>query len=275
MTMPMVALNDGNEIPRIGFGAYRVVDDLTVPTLLTAFEIGYRSIDTASIYGNEVGIGRAIAESGLPRHELFVTTKLSVADMHAGRTRSALRSSLDRLSLESVDLYLLHWPAPATDAYLTAWEALEELRAEGLTRSIGVCNFGPDELRRIADLGGTTPAVNQIELHPALRNLEVERANAQHGIVTEAWGPLARGAVLGDPTIAAIARTHDRTAAQVVLRWHVQQDRVVIPKSSSVTRMRENFTIDGFTLLVDEMAAIDALDRGERIGPDPRTMNHD
>ena len=270
---PSLRLNNGDLIPQIGYGAFDITGDETTPTVLKALEVGYRSIDT--FYGNEDGVGRAVAQSGLPRDDVFIATKLTVADMLSGNVRGAMQKSLERLSLDFVDLYLLHWPAPATDSYLAAWESLEELQREGLTRAIGVCNFGEMELGRVIDLGGTTPAVNQIELHPALRNRDVESVNEKHGIITEAWGPLARGAMLTDPVIAAIAAAHSRSTAQVILRWHLQQGRVLIPKSATESRMRDNLNILDFTLSSEELGAIDELNQNERVGPDPRFKNDD
>jgi len=270
-TIPTVALNDGNAIPQLGFGVFQVPDDDTAAAVSSALEAGYRSIDTAAIYGNERGVGRAIAASAVPRDELFVTTKLWVSDLADPRT--ALRSSLDKLGLDRVDLFLIHWPAPATDAYLDAWQAMEELRTEGLTRSIGVSNFLPEHLDRIAALGGATPVINQVELHPALQNRETAAANAGHGIATEAWSPLAQGAVLGDEAGVRAADAHGVSPAQAVLRWHLQRGRIVIPKSVTPTRIAENLDVFGFDLTEAELAAIDGLDRGLRTGPHPAEFN--
>ncbi|BCJ39701.1 oxidoreductase [Actinoplanes ianthinogenes] len=271
--MNTVKLNNGVEIPQLGFGVWQVPGAGTEAAVSTALEVGYRSIDTASAYGNEAGVGRAIAASGLPRDQVFVTTKLWIADLGRAAARDALRASLDRLGLDHVDLYLIHWPAPATDAYLDAWQTLEELQAEGLTRAIGVSNFLPEHLDRVIALGGTVPAVNQIELHPALQNRATVAANAERGIATEAWSPLAQGAVLTEPAVLAAAEAHGVTAAQVVLRWHLQKGTVVIPKSVTPSRIAANFDVFGFTLTDAEIAAIDALDRDGRTGPHPATFN--
>ncbi|SNY62858.1 aldo/keto reductase [Paractinoplanes atraurantiacus] len=271
--IPAVTLNDGVTIPQLGFGVFQVPGAETQAAVSTALEAGYRSIDTASAYGNEDGVGRAIAASGLLRDDLFVTTKLWISDFGRTPTRDALRRSLDALGLDQVDLYLIHWPAPATDAYLQTWETLQELRAEKLTRSIGVSNFLPEHLDRVAALGGAAPSVNQIELHPALQNRETVAANTAHGIVTEAWSPLAQGAVLGAGPVVAAAREHGVTPAQVVLRWHLQQGRVVIPKSVTPARIAANLDVFGFDLTPTELAAIDALEDDGRTGPHPASFN--
>ncbi|GAA0448085.1 oxidoreductase [Paractinoplanes deccanensis] len=271
--IPTITLNDGVTIPQLGFGVFQVPDADTQAAVATALEAGYRSIDTAAVYGNEAGVGRAIAASGLLRDEVFVTTKLWVSDLGRTRARDALRRSLDKLGLDRVDLYLIHWPAPATDAYLEAWQTLEELQAEKLTRAIGVSNFLPEHLDRVAALGGTVPAVNQIELHPALQNRETVAANQAHGIATEAWSPFAQGAVLGEPAVVAAAGAHGVTPAQVVLRWHLQQGRIVIPKSVTPSRIAANLDVFGFELSTEELAAIDALENDGRTGPHPARYN--
>ncbi|MCW1804284.1 aldo/keto reductase [Brachybacterium squillarum] len=270
-SIPTVPLRDGTSIPQLGFGVFQVPDDETTAAVGHALEAGYRSIDTAAVYGNERGVGRAIAAAGLPREELFVTTKLWVADLED--PRAALAASLEKLGLDHVDLFLIHWPAPATDAYLGAWQTLETLRAEGLTRSIGVSNFLPEHLDRLAELGGELPVINQVELHPALQNRETVAANARHGIVTEAWSPLAQGAVLSDQAVLDAAEAHGVTAAQVVLRWHLQQGRVVIPKSVTPARIAQNLDVLGFDLSPEELTAIDALERDGRTGPHPAEFN--
>ncbi|GLW35699.1 aldo/keto reductase [Actinoplanes regularis] len=272
--LPAVTLNNGVAIPQVGFGVFQIPDAETQATVSTALEIGYRSIDTAAVYGNETGVGRAVAASGLPRDELFVTTKLWITDLGRTSARDALHASLDRLALDRVDLYLIHWPAPATDAYLEAWQGLEELYAEGLARAIGVSNFLPEHLDRVVALGGTVPAVNQIELHPALRNRATAAAGAAHGVATEAWSPLAQGgALLAEAPVVAAARAHGVTPAQVVLRWHLQQGHIVIPKSATPSRIAANLDVFGFELTAAESAAIDALDRDGRIGPHPATFH--
>jgi len=272
-TIPNITLLDGTSMPQLGFGVFQVPDDGAQASVSTALEAGYRSIDTAAIYGNEAGVGRAIAESGLARDEVFVTTKLWLDGLSREGVRPALEASLEKLGLEKVDLYLIHWPAPATDAYLAAWEGMEEIRELGLSRSIGVSNFLPEHLDRVVGLGGSIPTVNQIELHPALRAAGVEAANAARGIATEAWSPLGQGSVLGDPVLARVAEVYGVSPAQAVLRWHLQEGRIVIPKSVTESRIRENLDVFGFELTTDELAAIDGLDRDGRTGPHPAEFN--
>lgn len=272
-TIPNITLLDGTSMPQLGFGVFRVPDDGAQASVSTALEAGYRSIDTAAIYANEAGVGRAIAESGLDRDDVFVTTKLWLDGLSREGVRPALEASLEKLGLEKVDLYLIHWPAPATDAYLAAWEGMEEIRDLGMSRSVGVSNFLPEHLDRVLALGGSIPTVNQIELHPALRSAGVEAANADRGIATEAWSPLGQGSVLGDPVLARVAEAHGVSPAQAVLRWHLQQGRIVIPKSVTESRIRENLDVFGFELTAGELGAIDGLDRHGRTGPHPAEFN--
>ncbi|MCU1515704.1 MAG: hypothetical protein JWQ75_425 [Pseudarthrobacter sp.] len=272
-SVPAVVLNNGVHMPQLGFGVFQVSDDDTTTAVSHALAAGYRSIDTAAIYGNEAGAGRAIAASGIDRGDLFVTSKLWVADLGFDATLAAFESSLAKLGLDYLDLYLIHWPAPATDGYLDSWRALERLLADGKVRAIGVSNFLPGHLQRIIDLGGTVPAVNQIELHPALQQRDIAEFNAAHGVVTEAWSPLAQGAVLADPAVTAIAARHGVTPAQAILRWHLQQGRVVIPKSVTPQRIRENLDVFGFDLTAGELAVIDGLERDGRTGPHPAEFN--
>lgn len=266
-----ITLNNGVAMPQVGFGVFQVPDDETEAAVSAALGAGYRSIDTASIYGNEAGVGRAIAASGIARDELFVTSKLWNSDH--GSAVAAYDAGLERLGLDRLDLYLVHWPAPANERYLDAWAGLEELYAGGRVRAIGVSNFLPEHLRRVADLGGTVPAVNQVELHPALQQRDVVAANDALGVVTEAWSPLAQGAMLVDPTITAIADRLGRTSAQVILRWHLQQGRVVIPKSVTPSRIAENLDLAGFELTDADLVAIDGLERDGRVGPHPAEFN--
>ncbi|MFD5564565.1 aldo/keto reductase [Kitasatospora griseola] len=272
-TVPTVTLNNGVEMPQLGFGVFQVPDEETTAAVATALESGYRSIDTAAIYGNERGVGKALAASGLPREELFVTTKLWNADQGYDATLRAFDASLDKLGLETVDLYLIHWPTPARDLYLDSWRAVERLAADGRIRAAGVSNFQPAHLTRLIENGGLVPAVNQVELHPGLQQSELRAFHAAHGIATEAWSPLAQGAVLNDPAITAIAERTGKSAAQVVLRWHLQLGNLVIPKSVTPARIRQNLDVFDFTLTDDEMAAIAATDRGLRTGPDPDEFN--
>ncbi|MFF0428273.1 aldo/keto reductase [Streptomyces sp. NPDC021012] len=271
--IPTVKLNNGVEIPQLGFGVFQVPDDETTAAVSAALEAGYRSIDTAAIYGNEAGVGRALAASGLPREELFVTTKLWNADQGYDAALRAFDAGLAKLGLDYVDLYLIHWPTPARDLYRDSWRALERLAEEGRIRAAGVSNFQPEHLRRLMDGAALTPAVNQIELHPALQQSELRAFHGEHGIATEAWSPLAQGAVLDDPAIVAIAAAHGKSPAQVVIRWHLQLGNVVIPKSVTPARIRANFDVFDFVLSDEEMAAIGGLDRGLRTGPHPDELN--
>ncbi|MFJ8443671.1 aldo/keto reductase [Kitasatospora griseola] len=273
MTVPTIPLNNGVEMPQLGFGVFQVPDEETTAAVATALESGYRSIDTAAIYGNERGVGKALAASGLAREELFVTTKLWNADQGYDATLRAFDASLDKLGLETVDLYLIHWPTPARDLYPDSWRAIERLAADGRIRAAGVSNFQPAHLTRLIENGGLVPAVNQVELHPGLQQSELRAFHAAHGIATEAWSPLAQGAVLNDPAITAIAERTGRSAAQVVLRWHLQLGNLVIPKSVTPARIRQNLDVFDFTLTDDEMASIAATDRGLRTGPNPDEFN--
>lgn len=274
-TIPDVTLNNDVPMPQLGFGVFQVPDPETEPAVATAIDLGYRSIDTAWIYGNEEGTGRAVKACGVPRDELFVTTKLWNADHGYDSTLRAFDASLGRLGLDYVDLYLIHWPVPDRDRYLDTWRAFERLLADGRLRAIGVSNFLPEHLTRLFDEAGVVPAVNQIELHPYLQQAELRAFHAEHGIVTEGWSPLGQGkGLLDDPALAPIAAKHDKTPAQVVLRWQLQLGNVVIPKSVTPTRIAENLDVFGFELDTDDLAAIAALDAGRRFGPDPVTFNY-
>lgn len=272
-SIPAVVLNNGVRMPQLGFGVFQVSDDDTTTAVSHALAAGYRSIDTAAIYGNEAGTGRAIAESGIDRGELFITSKLWVADLGYDSTLAAFDASLARLGLDYLDLYLIHWPAPSTDRYLDSWRALEKLLAEGKVRAIGVSNFLPEHLQKLIGLGGTVPAVNQIELHPALQQRDTAAFNTAHGIATEAWSPLAQGSVLADPAVTDIAQGHGVTPAQVILRWHLQQGRIIIPKSVTPQRIKDNLDVFGFDLAADEIAVMDGLERDGRTGPHPADFN--
>ncbi|GLW54872.1 aldo/keto reductase [Kitasatospora phosalacinea] len=272
-TVPRVTLNNGVEMPQLGFGVFQVPDEETTAAVATALAAGYRSVDTAAVYGNERGVGRALAASGLPREELFVTTKLWNTDQGHDATLRAFDASLDALGLEYLDLYLIHWPAPARDLYADSWKAVERLAAEGRIRAAGVSNFRPAHLTRLIEAGGLVPAVNQVELHPGLQQAELRAFHAAHGIATEAWSPLAQGAVLDDPAVTAIAARTGRSPAQVVLRWHLQLGNVVIPKSVTPARIRQNLDVLDFALTADDLAALAASDRDLRTGPDPDAFN--
>ena len=264
-----VELPDGNAIPQVGFGVFQIPPDETADAVAHALRVGYRGVDTAAAYGNEAEVGEAVRASS---DAVFVTTKLWNSDHGRDRTLRAFEQSLDRLGLERIDLYLIHWPAPARDRYVETWKALTELRDGGPARSIGVSNFEIDHLERILDATGVAPAVNQVELHPRFQQSDLRGFHSGHGIVTEAWSPLAQGGVLEDPVVAELASAHSRTPAQVVLRWHLQLGNVVIPKSATPARIEENFAIFDFRLDDDAMRAMEGLDAGERIGPDPSTF---
>jgi diketogulonate reductase-like aldo/keto reductase len=270
--VPNVPLNDGEAIPQLGFGVFQVPPEDTAEVATRALLAGYRHIDTAAAYGNEAGVGQAIHAAGLERDDVYITTKCPNAEHGYEQATRALKSSLDRLEMEHVDLYLIHWPVPAHDKYVETWRALIDLREQGLTRSIGVSNFESEHLERVIEETGVVPAVNQIELHPHFQQPGLRREHAERGIVTEAWSPLAQGAVLGDPVIVEIARAHGKTPAQAVIRWHLQLGNVVIPKSVTPERIVENFDVFDFTLTAREMASIEALDAGERTGADPNTF---
>ncbi|WEV30029.1 aldo/keto reductase [Streptomyces sp. 71268] len=260
-------------MPQLGFGVFQVPDEETTAAVASALEAGYRSIDTAAIYGNERGVGKALSASGLPREELFVTTKLWNDDQGRDKTLAAFDASLDRLGLDHVDLYLIHWPTPARDLYVETYEVLEEILASGRARAIGVSNFRVADLQRLREHTGVTPAVNQVELHPALQQNELRAYHAEHGIATEAWSPLAQGAVLQDEPVVRIARSHGVSPAQVVLRWHLRSGNIVIPKSVTPERIRQNLDVFGFELSDADMSAIAGLDRELRTGPNPGTFN--
>jgi 2,5-diketo-D-gluconate reductase A len=271
-SVPYVDLNDGNRIPQLGFGVFQVPLEETAEAVTRALETGYRLIDTAAAYGNEAGVYHALKASGLDRSEVFITTKLANRDHGHDRARNAFDESLERLGGDYIDLYLIHWPIPSKDLYVETWETLCQLKEEGHLRSIGVSNFQPEHIDRIVDATGVVPTLNQIELHPRLQQPQLQRYDADHGIVTEAWSPLGKGMLLNDPVIEEIAAAHQRTAAQVVLRWHVQLGNVVIPKSVTPSRIEENFHVFDFELTDDDMQRLSELDRGERTGPDPDTF---
>ncbi|MEW1546439.1 aldo/keto reductase [Streptomyces tsukubensis] len=268
--VPSLALNNGVAMPQLGFGVWQVSDDEAVRAVSTALEAGYRSIDTAAAYENETGTGRAVAASGIPRDELFLTTKLWNSDHGYDKALRAFDASLARLGTDYVDLYLMHWPVPRRDAYVDTWRAFEKILSDGRARAVGVSNFLPEHLDRLTAETSVVPAVNQIELHPQFQQAESRAAHRRHGIVTEAWSPLGQGrGLLEVPTVAAVARKHDRTPAQVVLRWHLQSGNVAIPKSVTPSRIRENIDVFAFELDSDDLAAFAALDEGRRLGPDP------
>lgn len=269
---PNLTFNDGNTIPQLGYGVWQVEDDVAEKVVRQAFDAGFRHIDTAKIYGNEAGVGRAIAASGLSPEEIFITTKLWNADQGYESTLEAFEKSMDRLGLETLDLYLIHWQQPQQDKYVDTWKALVELQKRGRITSIGVSNFTKEGLQRIIDETGVVPAINQVELHPFFNQAELREFNASKGILTQAWSPLGQGGeLLENATVAEIAAKHDATPAQVIIAWHLAIGNVVIPKSVTESRIQENFAALDVTLDAADVEAISGLDRGAegRIGPDP------
>jgi len=271
MAVPSIGLNDDNAVPALGLGVAELSDADTERAVSAALEIGYRLIDTASAYGNEAAVGRAIAASGIPRAEIFVTTKLATADQGFQSGQDALKASLERLGMEYVDLWLIHWPAIENGKYIDSFGGMMRSQADGLTKSIGVCNFTPENLSDLIDLTFMTPTVNQIELHPLLNQAALRAVNAEQGIVTEAYSPLGVGRLLDNATVTSIASSYDKTPAQVLIRWSLQLGNVVIPRSSSPERIAENFDVFGFELSESDMAALNGLDDGTRFRPDPDT----
>ena len=271
--VPDITLNNGVTIPQLGFGVFKVRPEDTRETTLAALNVGYRHIDTAQMYGNEVGVGEAVRESGLDRSEVFVTSKLNNPYHATDDALAAFDQSLVDLDIGYLDLFLIHWPMPAVGDFVATWRAMEQMLATGSVRAIGVSNFHEPHLQRVIDEATIVPAVNQIEVHPYLVQDPLRDFCRQQGIAVEAWSPIARGRVLTDPTVVAIADKTGRTPAQVVLRWHVQRGDIVFPKSSRPERMAENFEIFDFDLTDEDMAAITGLDRGERTGPNPDEFN--
>ncbi|WP_338749535.1 aldo/keto reductase [Janibacter alittae] len=277
MTVPTLKLNDDTTIPQLGFGVFQIPPEDTKEAVLTAFEAGYRHIDTAQMYGNEKGVGEAIAESGLAREDLYITTKLNNNNHLPEDAKRSLRESLELLGLDHVDLFLIHWPLPQVHDgdYVSTWRALLEMREAGLATSVGVSNFQPDHLDRIVSETGEVPAVNQIEVHPYFTNDVAREATRRHGAQVESWSPIAQGAVLDDPVLVGIAGDVERTPAQVVLRWQLQRGDIIFPKSVTPGRIQANFAIFDFELTDEQMTAVSNLDKGEdgRRGPNPDEMN--
>jgi 2,5-diketo-D-gluconate reductase A len=274
-SVPTLTLNNGVQIPQLGFGVFQIPPEETAEATLAALEVGYRHIDTAEMYRNEREVGAAVARSGLPRDQLFVTSKLNNGFHAHDAALKAFDGTLEALGLDYLDLFLVHWPLPGIDVdYVETWRAMEEIYGSGRTRAIGVSNFKEHHLRRLFGASEVRPAVNQIEIHPYLAQDDMRAFDADHEIVTEAWSPIAQGKVLDDPAILGIAERVGRTPAQVVLRWHIQRGDVVFPKTVSRERMEENFALFDFELAEEDMAVISGLDRGERTGPDPDTFNY-
>lgn len=269
--VPNIGLSDANTIPALGIGVGELSDTDAERAVSAALEIGVRLIDTAASYGNEAGVGRAIAASGIPRAEIFVTTKLATADQGFQSSQDAAKASLERLGLEYLDLYLIHWPGGDTSKYVDSWGGLMRLQGEKLTKSIGVCNFGAEELSTIIDLSYVSPVINQIELHPLLNQAALRAVNAEHNIVTEAYSPLGVGKLLEHPAVTAIAAEYGKTPAQVLIRWSLQLGNVVIPRSSSAERIAQNVDVFDFELTAAHMDTLGALDDGTRYRPDPAT----
>jgi len=266
---PLIPLNDGHSIPQLGFGVYKIPDAAASDAVQVALQAGYRHIDTAALYENEAGVGRALAESGLPREDVFVTTKVWNDSHGYDQALRAFDESLAKLRLDYVDLYLIHWPSPRQNRYVETYRALEKLRADGLARSIGVSNFHPHHLDRLLAETEVVPVLNQVELHPWLQQTEVRAYDEAHGIRTEAWSPLARGRAVDEPLLQQIGRKHGKSTAQVVIRWHLDLGTIVIPKSATASRIRENIDVFDFHLDADDLARIASLDDGTRTGRDP------
>ncbi|AUA10347.1 aldo/keto reductase [Streptomyces sp. SID8361] len=272
--VPFITLNNGVRMPQLGFGVWQIPDDEAQVAVRNALDAGYRSIDTAAIYGNEEGTGKGLAASGIARDELFITTKLRNGDQGYDSALRAFDTSLTKLGLEYVDLYLIHWPLPAVDKYVDSWKAFEKIYAEGRAKAIGLSNFHPAHIQRLLSETSIVPVIDQIELHPQLPQAELRAFNARHEIATEAWSPLGQGkGLLEDPKLAAIAQKHGKSPAQVVLRWHLDLGNVVIPKSVTPSRIKENIDVFDFQLDSEDLAAIDSLGTGVRLGFDPETFN--
>ncbi|MDQ6648227.1 MAG: aldo/keto reductase [Pseudomonadota bacterium] len=270
----MLTFNDHAEAPQLGFGVFQIDNDKASAAVATALEVGYRSIDTAAFYKNEEGVGDGIRRSGIPRGDLFLTTKLWNGDQGFDAALKAFDASMKKLGTDYLDLYLIHWPLPKKDRYVESWKAFIQLQNEGRIKSIGVSNFQPDHLQRLIKETGVVPVVNQIELHPDFTQRDVVAFNSQHHIVTEAWSPLGQGGeLLKQKTLVDLGTRYGKSAAQVTLRWHIQRGHMVIPKSEHAERIRENFAIFDFDLGEDELQMIDALDAGNRLGPDPDELN--
>ena len=272
--VPTIALNNGVVIPQLGFGVYQIPPDDTRQATLDALEVGYRHIDTAEMYGNEKQVGEAVSASGLARSEVFVTSKLNNGFHARDAALRAFDGTLDALGFDYLDLFLIHWPLPSVGDFVETWRALQEISESGRVKAIGVSNFQEKHLQRLFDETSIVPAVNQIEVHPYLAQDTLRAFNTAHGIMTEAWSPIAQGTVLDDEVIVSVAEKVDKTPAQVTLRWHIQRGDIVFPKSVTRSRVEENFAIFDFELSDDDMRSITELNRNERTGPDPDTFNY-
>jgi 2,5-diketo-D-gluconate reductase A len=278
MTVPTITLNNGRAIPQLGFGVFQIPPGDTVEAVTRALEAGYRHIDTAQMYGNEREVGQSIARSGIPRDEVYITSKLNNGFHRPEDAKRAFGETLEKLGVDWIDLFLIHWPLPTRydGDFVSTWRTLASFVEEGRAASVGVSNFQPDHLRRIVDETGVVPAVNQVEVHPYFCNEAVRAAGAELGIATEAWSPIAQGDVLDDPVLEQIAAAKGKSTAQVALRWHVERGDIVFPKSVTPERIRENFEIFDFSLSPEEVARISSLDRGEegRRGPNPDAFDY-
>ncbi len=272
---PIVTLSDGNIIPQLGFGVWELGEGDAAPVLAAAFEAGFRHIDTAQAYGNEAGVGEAVRRSGLDRGEIYVTSKMRTSHFSTGKARRSLEDSLERMGLDYLDLFLLHWPVPSHDGlFVEAWSDLIKAQEDGLVRSIGVSNFLPEHVERIVAETGVAPAINQVELHPRFQQRDLRAAMEEYKVAVESYSPLGRGALLGEQVLVDIGKAHAKSPAQVIIHWHLQEGLIVLPKTSSLNRVKENFDVFDFELSADEMAAIAALDSADgKILPDPRQMN--
>lgn len=278
MTVPSIKLNDGTTIPQLGFGVFQIDPADTVAAVTTALEVGYRHIDTAEMYGNEKEVGEALRSSGIAREEVYVTSKLNNGFHRPEDAERAFEKTLSDLGLDKIDLFLVHWPLPTRydGDFVSTWRTMASFVEDGRAASVGVSNFQPAHLKRIVDETGVVPVINQVEVHPYFTNEEVRAANAEHGIATEAWSPIAQGGVLDDPVISEIAEAKGKSTAQVTLRWHIERGDIVFPKSVTRSRVEDNFDLFDFSLTDDEVARISALDKGEagRTGPNPDTFDY-
>lgn len=269
---PFITLSDGNKIPQLGLGVWQVTNEQAGPAIGAAIEAGYRSIDTAAAYNNEESVGKAVKATGIAREQLFITTKLWNDQHGYDATLKACDTSLKKLGLDYVDLYLIHWPVPKRKLFVESWRAFAKLKEEGRVKSIGVSNFNIPHLEALIAETGITPTINQIELHPQMQQHELRNFHKQHGIATESWSPLGQGTLLQDVTIGAIAKKHGKTPAQIIVRWHLDNGLIAIPKSVTPSRIRENFAVFDFRLDQDDLGQVARLDKKQRIGPDPETF---